>query len=103
MSATQTSFSISFYIDDRVGSLDPIGDEDVGVALFGRVAVRAEDGLLAVGQEHWEAVEGVVERYALKPRDIDIDRVKVEFSVALLLRRAIAGVINGMSPEFWDY
>jgi hypothetical protein len=61
-----------------VDSLDPIGDEDVGVALFRRVAVRAEDDLLAVGREHREAVEGVVERDAFQPRTVDVDYIKVE-------------------------
>src|SRR5499426_4388761 len=58
--------------------LDPIGDEDVGVALFRRVAVGAEDDLLAVRREHREAVEGVVERDAFQPRTVDLDYIKVE-------------------------
>ena len=58
-----------------MGSLDPIGDEHVGVALFRRVAVGAEDDLLAVGRKHREAVEGVVKCDAHKPWAIDIDHV----------------------------
>src|SRR5215813_1954325 len=65
--------------------LYPIRNEHIGVALLRRVAVGAEDDLLAVGREHREAVEGVVERDALQPRAVDVDYIKVEVAPALVI------------------
>src|SRR5436305_885760 len=46
--------------------LDPVGDEDVRVALDLSVAVRGEGEFLPVGREHGEAIEGRVEGYLLQ-------------------------------------
>src|SRR5262249_21450635 len=69
----------------KTALIDPIRDEHVGVTLLSPVAVRAEDELLAVGRKHREAVEGVVERDAFKPRAVNIDCVELEIAPALVI------------------
>src|SRR5262249_46372520 len=69
----------------KTALIDPIRDEHVGVTLLSPVAVRAEDELLAGGGKQREAVEGVVERDAFKPRAVNIDCVELEIAPALVI------------------
>src|ERR1043166_5877310 len=62
--------------------LDPVGDEDVGLAPHLAVAVRGEGELASVGREHGEAVEGGVEGYLLQARAVCVDGEEVEVAAA---------------------
>src|SRR5205085_11451029 len=70
---------------DRSRALDPIGDEDVGLAGLAVAAIAAERELRAVGREHGERVEGRVEGDALEAGPVERDEVEVEVAPGRVL------------------
>jgi hypothetical protein len=66
----------------RFRVLDPVRDEDVGLARDARVAVGGEGELLAVGREHRETVEALGEGDLLQASSIDVDLEDIEASAA---------------------
>ena len=53
---------------------DPIGNEDVCIALLRVVSVRAEDEMFSIASEHRESIERLVESYLLESRSVDVDQ-----------------------------
>ena len=61
-------------------SLDPVGDKDIGIALFRGIAIGAEDELFAIRRKHREAIEAFVEGDLLLASAVNIDGVNIEVS-----------------------
>src|SRR3990170_8724252 len=63
-------------------SLDPICDEDIGIAGLAAVAVGGKNQVLAVGGEHGEAVEAVLVGHPLLTGAVRVHQVQIEFAAA---------------------
>src|SRR5262249_16902630 len=65
--------------------IHPVRDKHVRLPFDLPVPVRREHQATAVGREHRETVEGVVERHLLEPRAIQVDQEDVEVPLLRIL------------------
>src|SRR4051812_44869763 len=70
---------------DLQSALDPIGDKDIRIAGLGCMPVGFPDQLLAIGAEHGEPVEVLVEGKLLQTCAIAVDKEEIEIPATWIL------------------